>query len=91
MAERDETDSEVSGAAMAYQSALRVEIAALGGSRKAERARAALSRASRIVIVTKFRFMGDTVVATPLFQSAAPPFPSCRNHAADLAVRRACP
>ena len=75
MAERDETDSTISGAAMAYQSALRVEIAALGGSRKAERARAALTRAARIVIVTKFRFMGDTVVATPFFSQLRRHFP----------------
>ena len=75
MAERDETDNEISGAAMAYQSALRVEIAALGGSRKAERARAALTKARRIVIVTKFRFMGDTVVATPFFSQLRRHFP----------------
>lgn len=75
MAQRDETDNTISGAAMAYQSALRVEIAALGSSRKAERARAALTRASRIVIVTKFRFMGDTVVATPFFSQLRRHFP----------------
>ena len=75
MAERDETDNSISGAAMAYQSALRVEIAALGGSRKAERARAALTRARRIAIITKFRFMGDTVVATPFFSQLRRHFP----------------
>ncbi len=75
MAERDELDNAINGAAMAYQSALRVEIAALGGSRRAERARANLTRASRIAIITKFRFMGDTVVATPFFSQLRRHFP----------------
>ncbi len=34
---------------------------------RAEKARQALAQARRIVILTKFRFMGDTIVATPFF------------------------
>ena len=95
MAERDETENGISGAAMAYQSALRVEIAALGGSRKAEQGRATLTRARRIAIVTKFRFMGDTVVATPFFNQLRRHFPHAEitlltSPAAALALKH-CP
>ncbi len=38
---------------------------AVAGSPAADRARAALAGARQIAILTKFRFMGDTVVATP--------------------------
>src|SRR5579871_2679817 len=39
----------------------------LAASVAAKRAREALAQAKRIVVLTKFRFMGDTLVATPFF------------------------
>lgn len=47
---------------------LRAEVEAVARSRGAMRARAALARAARVAVVTKFRFMGDTVVATPFLR-----------------------
>ena len=42
----------------------------------AERARQALDQAKRIVILTKFRFMGDTIVATPFFAQLRKHYPN---------------
>ncbi len=42
----------------------------------AERARQALTGAKRIVILTKFRFMGDTIVATPFFAQLRRHYPN---------------
>ena len=42
----------------------------------AERARQALAQAKRIVILTKFRFMGDTIVATPFFAQLRKHYPN---------------
>ncbi len=44
---------------------VRAPIAVVAASRSARRARAALTSARRVLVVTKFRFMGDTIVATP--------------------------
>ncbi len=54
--------------AVAYRSGMRVAIAALAGTSSAERARQALMRAKRIAVLNKFKFMGDTLVATPLLR-----------------------
>jgi heptosyltransferase II len=45
-------------------------------SRNAQRAREALAGARRIAVLTKFRFMGDTVVATPFLAQLRQQLPS---------------
>lgn len=57
-----------SNRAVAYRSGMRVEIAALAGTPSAAKARQSLLRAKRIAVLNKFKFMGDTIVATPLFR-----------------------
>jgi len=53
------------GTELVYRS--RSRAADVANTPQAERARQALSQAKRIVILTKFRFMGDTIVAVPFF------------------------
>ena len=72
MADREERHQ----TAVAYQSAVRVEIAAVAGSRAAKKARQQLETSRRIAIVTKFRFMGDTIVAIPFFQQLRRHYPN---------------
>lgn len=52
-----------------------LEVAGIACSRAAERARGALAQAARVVVVTKFRFMGDTIVATPFLRQLRGHFP----------------
>jgi heptosyltransferase-2 len=54
---------------------VRPDVAAVTCTRAAETARRALAQAERIVIVTKFRFMGDTIVATPFLGQLRRCFP----------------
>jgi heptosyltransferase-2 len=52
----------------AYRSGMGVEIAAIAGTARAEKTRKNLLQAKRVVVVTKFKFMGDTIVATPMLR-----------------------
>src|SRR5438552_2692888 len=54
---------------------VRPGVAEVAASPAARRARAALAQAKRIAILTKFRFMGDTLVATPFFGQLRHHFP----------------
>src|SRR5579871_2356151 len=47
-------------------------------SRKAELARQALAGAGRILALAKFRFMGDTIVATPFLGQLRSLFPEAK-------------
>lgn len=57
--------ADAAGMEVVYTS--RSRAAEVANTPMAERARQALSQAKRIVILTKFRFMGDTIVAVPFF------------------------
>jgi heptosyltransferase-2 len=57
--------TDAAGTEVVYTS--RSRAAEVASTPTAERARQALAHAKRIVILTKFRFMGDTIVATPFF------------------------
>lgn len=46
------------------------------GSRRAEMARGVLAKAERILALAKFRFMGDTIVATPFLGQLRGQFPN---------------
>ena len=54
---------------------LREEIARVAHSERAEIAHHALASAKRVALVTKFRFMGDTLVATPFFKQLRTAYP----------------
>ena len=54
---------------------VRPGVAEVAASPAAQQARNALSQAKRIAILTKFRFMGDTLVATPFFGQLRQHFP----------------
>lgn len=51
-------------------------VGAVVATRGAETARQTLARAQRLVVVTKFRFMGDTIVATPFLEQLRYHYPS---------------
>ena len=51
-------------------------MASVVATRGAETARQTLAQARRIVVVTKFRFMGDTIVATPFLEQLRRHYPS---------------
>ncbi len=52
----------------AYRSGTGVAIAAIAGTPRAEKVRKNLLQAKRVIVVTKFKFMGDTIVATPMLR-----------------------
>ena len=54
---------------------LREEIARVASSPNAAKARLQLLSAKRVALVTKFRFMGDTLVATPFFAQLKAAYP----------------
>jgi heptosyltransferase-2 len=60
-----QNSADTAGTEVVYTSHSRA--AEVASTPMAEQARQALTHAKRIVILTKFRFMGDTIVATPFF------------------------
>ncbi len=50
-------------------------MARVASSRSAQTARRLLENASRIAVITKFRFMGDTIVATPFLRQLREHYP----------------
>ncbi len=73
MSDRDD-NLDASGEEETYTS--RSRAAEVACTPRAEQARQALAQARRIVILTKFRFMGDTIVATPFFAQLRRHYPN---------------
>ena len=68
------TSADAAGTEGVYTS--RSRAAEVADTPMAEQARQALAHAKRIVILTKFRFMGDTIVATPFFAQLRRHYPN---------------